>query len=365
MLKNIDNNKLRYSTLKIFLLTVLLVFVSAQPASAKQYQWQLAQSWPKDFPIYGDAVKNFVDLVGAMSNGRIQIEIVNSREHKRPLEILQMVKEGEFDMGHTASYYEKGYDINTLFFTALPFGFIPSEKFAWFYHGGGYELMRKAYQKHGVYAYPGGNSSNQMGGWFQKEITSLDDLKGLKMRIPGLAGDVIKTLGVEVTNLPPGELYSALESGKLDALEWVGPSLDLGMGFHKIAPYYYTGWHEPGTELFFYLNQKLFDSLPKDLQNIVTVAMRVSSYDMYARIQHESAINLHRIRTEYPNIKIRSFPSEVTRALSKETQRQIDELASQGDALTREIVDSMRSYKDKVRVWTRISDQAYLNNSGL
>jgi len=121
---------------------------------------------------------------------------------------------------------------------------IAIEQYSWFYHGGGLELMEKTYKKHGLLSFPGGNTANQMGGWFRKEINSIDDLKGLKMRIPGIAGDVMKSLGVEVTNVPPGELFSALESGKLDALEWVGPSLDLGMGFQKVAPYYYTGWHD-------------------------------------------------------------------------------------------------------------------------
>lgn len=349
---------------KLFLLAAVLLSLSS-PGLAKTYQWKLAQSWPQDFPIYGDAPKNFVRLVEAMSGGRIQIELIAAGKHKRALQILQSVKDGEYELGHTASLYEKSYDINTVFFTGLPFGFIASEKFAWFYHGGGYELMKKAYKKHGVYAYPGGMSSNQMGGWFQKEIKSLNDLKGLKIRIPGLAGDAFTALGAEVTNLPSGELYQALSSGAIDAVEWVGPSMDLGMGFHKIAPYYYTGWHEPSSELIFYMNQTLYDSLPKDLQSIVTAAMRLASFDMYSQIQHTNAINLERIRQQYPDIKIRSFPTEVTRALSSETRRLVEDMASQGDQLTQEIIQSMNSYMKKIRVWTRISDQAYLNNSGL
>jgi len=349
--------------LKIIMVIVLLSFSSLATAQ-KTYKWRIAESWPKDFPIYGAAVKDFIKLVNDMSDGRIVIESHTAEKHKKPLNVLELVRDGEYEMGHTATYYAKSMDINTLFFTAVPFGMITNEKESWFYNGGGVEFMQKVYAKHGIFAYPGGNSSNQMGGWFKKEIKSEEDLKGLKMRIPGLAGDVIKTLGVDVTNLPPGELYAALESGKLDALEWVGPSLDIGMGFHKIAPYYYTGWHEPGSALAFYINQKKYDSLPEDLQNIIVAAMRVTSYDMYSKVMYESAVNLNQMKKEFPNIKIRAFPKSIMRKLARETDRQIDELVKD-DVLAKEIVESMRSYKEKVRLWTRVSDQAFINNAGL
>ena len=149
-----------------------------------------------------------------------------------------------------------------------------------------------------------GNTGAQMGGWFRKEINSLEDLKGLKMRIPGFAGEVLAKLGAKPTNIPSAELYTALERNTIDALEWVGPSLDLRMGFHKIAPYYYTGWHEPATELQFMVNQEAFDKLPEDLQHILTVAMKTAAYDMYTQSTHESAMNLATLQAEYPNVKI-------------------------------------------------------------
>ncbi len=175
----------------------------------------------------------------------------------------------------------------------------------------------------------------------------------------------MQSLGADVKSIPGGELYKALDSGVIDAAEWVGPSMDLEMGFHKIAPYYYTGWHQPGSELIFYVNQKALNELPEDLQSILKTAMQVSAFNAYALIQHKNAINLQQILTEYPDIKIRAFPSEVMRALSRETKKQVDEIADSGDLMTKKIVQSMRNYMDKIRVWTRISDQAYLNNSGL
>ncbi len=348
-----------------FFIAVSFAIGSMSPAVAQTVKWRIAETWPKDFPLFGGAVKKMIKNADELSNGRLQIVSETKEQHKRPLGIFDMVKEGEYQMGHSASYYWKGKDINTLFFTTLPLGMIAPEQYAWFYYGGGLELMQKAYAKYGVLSYPGGNTGNQMGGWFRKEIKSLEDLKGLKMRIPGLAGDVIKTLGVEPVNIPPGELYSALESGTIDALEWVGPSLDLGMGFHKIAPFYYTGWHEPATELQFMVNKEAYDKLPKDLQKVLDASIRLAAYDAYIEIYHASINNLKRMRAEYPDIKIRSFPSEVVRALSRETAKQIQAMADEGEPLTKDIIQSLTSYKEKARVWTRISDQAYLNNSGL
>lgn len=151
------------------------------------------------------------------------------------------------------------------------------------------ELMQEVYEPHNMLSFPGGNTGVQMGGWFREEIKSLDDLKGLKMRIPGFAGEVFAEVGVNPTNIAPGELYTALERNTIDAVEWVGPALDLRLGFQQIADYYYTGWHEPATELQFIINKKVWEKLPADLQEIMRVAMRTASYDMLVMSQHENA----------------------------------------------------------------------------
>ncbi len=335
----------------------------AQAADKKVYKLRLAETWPPNFPIFGDATKNLAKKVAEMSGGRLKITIDSKNKHKAPLGIFDMVKSGQYDMGHSASYYWKGKDPNTLYFTTMPFGMTAPEQYAWFYYGGGMELMKKVYDKHGLLSFPGGNTGNQMGGWFRKEIKSLDDLKGLKMRIPGFAGEVLAKLGAKPTNIPAGELYTALERNTIDALEWVGPSLDLRMGFHKIAPYYYTGWHEPATELQFLINKRKFDKLPKDLQAILVTAMQAVAYDMYAQSYHESAVNWEKIKTEYPNIKIRTFPKEVMDALRKANDELLAERAAK-DPLAKEIIDSQKAYLKKVRAWTAISDQAYLNSVG-
>lgn len=340
---------------------ILITFSSLANASdGKTYHWRLAETWGPNFPIFGDTTKNMAKMVKKMSGGRFIIQIDSSNKHKSPFGIFDFVKHGQYQMGHSASYYWKGKDFNTLFFTTIPFGMTAPEQYAWFYYGGGMELMKKVYDKYGILSFPGGNTGNQMGGWFRKEIKTIDDFKGLKMRIPGFAGEVLAKLGAKPTNIPPGELYTALERNTIDALEWVGPSLDLRMGFQKIAPYYYTGWHEPATELQFMVNQKAFNALPADLQNILTVAMKAAAYDMYAQSMHESGVNLATIKKDYPNVKMRSFPKKVMDKLRKANAELLSEYAKK-DPLTKEILDAMYKYQKQIRAWTNLSDRSYLN----
>jgi len=223
------------------------------------------------------------------------------------------------------------------------------------------ELMEKVYAPHNLLSFPGGNTDTQMGGWFQKEINSVDDLQGLKMRIPGFAGEILAELGAKPTNIAPGELYTSLERRTIDALEWVGPSLDLRMGFHKIAPYYYTGWHEPGTELQFLVNKRTWDGLPDDLKAILKVAMKTAAYDMYVQSVHESGKNWASIKSEYPNVQVKDFPASVMTALRTANDKLLKEHAEQ-DALAKEIQESQAAYIKQVRPWTDISARAYLNS---
>ncbi|NRA60966.1 MAG: TRAP transporter substrate-binding protein [Psychrobium sp.] len=349
---------------RLLIITLLTTLSLGAPAIAasKQVRWQLAETWPTNLPIFGDTTKNMAKMVKEMSNGRFIIQIHSKNKHKMPFGIFDMVKKGQYQMGHSASYYWKDIDINTMFFTTMPFGMIAPESYAWFYYGGGMQLMEKVFSRHNMLSFPGGNTGNQMGGWFKKEIKSLEDLKGLKMRIPGFAGEILASLGVKTVNIAAGDLYSALKRNTIDALEWVGPSLDFRMGFHKVAPYYYTGWHEPATELHFMVNKRAFRSLPKDLQVILKVAMKAAAYDMYAQSMHESAKNLATMHKDYPNIQIKTFPKEVMQALRAENNRLINEFEKK-DPLTKELIDSQRRYLKQIRAWTKISDQAYINSN--
>lgn len=351
-----------------FWLFLVTEHVSGSTVSERQqsdtFQLTLAQTWDSGLPIFSHTTRRFAEMVTKMSGGRLTIHIDSPKTHGKALKIFEMVKSGKYDMGHSASYYWKDIDINMLFFTGVPFGMTTPEQHAWFYYGGGIELMEKVYRPYNLLSFPGGNTGNQMGGWFQKQINSVADLKGLKIRIPGLAGEIFAKVGAEPINIAPGRLFKALESREIDALEWVGPSMDLSMGFHKIAPYYYTGWHEPASEMQFLVNQAVWERLPTDLQEIMRVAMFAAAQDMYIHSYHASAKNLATMLDDYPDLQVRPFPQDVIKALRKASDEVMSDLARQ-DPLTREIIQSMSEYLKMARDWTGISDNAYLNSLGL
>ncbi|MDX1755258.1 MAG: TRAP transporter substrate-binding protein [Marinobacter sp.] len=346
--------------LRIAALALLTALVSLPALAERTHTLRLAETWGPNYPILGDATRRMAAMAETMSNGRLKIRIDSSNKHKAPFGIFDMVKAGQYDMGHTASYYYKGKIPNAMYFTTVPFGMIAPEQYAWFYFGGGMELMEQVYAPHGLRSFPGGNTGNQMGGWFREEITSLEDLQGLKMRTPGFAGEVMAELGVAVTNIPPGELYTALERGTIDALEWVGPALDFSMGFHQIANYYYSGWQEPGAEVQFLINERSWSRLPEDLQEILRVAMRTAAYDMYIQSTHQSGVAWDRMKEAYPEVTHKTFPPEVIDALRAATERLLAE-AAEADPLANEIISSQRDYLNRIRRWTNISDRAYLN----
>ena len=348
---------------KLGITSVVLIAMSMNlSAKEKVYKLKMATTWGKTTSPLIDSATNMAKLANEMSNGRLVIRVDTSNKHKAPLGILDMVKGGQYDMGHSASYYWKGKDINILPFTSMPFGLTAPEQYAWFYHGGGMELMQKVYAKHGVLSFPGGSTGVQMGGWFRNEIKTLEDLNGLKMRIPGFAGEIMAKLGVKVTNIAPGELYTALDRNTIDALEWVGPAMDIKMGFHKIAPYYYTGWHEPASEMQFLINKRKFDKLPADLQTIIKTAMRVSAYDMYIQHYDMSAIAWDKMKKEKANIKVKTFPKKIMDKMKKTNDELRIEMGNKSPLL-KEVLDSQDAYKKKVREWTKMSDYLYLKDN--
>ncbi|GGX57907.1 ABC transporter substrate-binding protein [Saccharospirillum salsuginis] len=291
------------------------------------------------------------------------VEIVGTETHGDAFGVFDAVQSGDYELGHSASYYWKDRDPNFLFFTTMPFGMLPVEQYAWFYHGGGQALMNEAYESYGLLSYPGGNTGSQMGGWFQKRIRSQESLRGLRMRIPGFAGELMSDLGVDTVNVPAGDMSDAFKRGDLDAAEWVGPSLDFDLDLHLVAPFYYTGWHEPATELQFLVNRDAMRRLPEDLQLIMETAMRLAAYDMYVQSIHVSAEQWTEMRQKFPVIRVKDFPDDVLEALRVSNERALERFAGLSP-LTRRIVESQASYMRDAREWTLISDYSYLESIG-
>jgi TRAP-type mannitol/chloroaromatic compound transport system substrate-binding protein len=335
----------------------------APAGAAGNVRWKLAMTWSSTLTPFANAAFDLAKKVKEMSGGEFVIRIEGAEKHKAALGILDMVKGGQYEMGHSAAYYWKGKDISTVFFCTVPFGMNATEQLAWFYYGGGMELMQATFDTYGVLSYPGGHTGVQMGGWFQKEIKSLEDLKGLKMRIPGLAGEVFAKLGVNVTNIPPGELYTSLDRGTIDALEWVGPAMDIKMGFHKIAPYYYTGWHEPATELQFLVNKKAYAKLSPEHKAILETAMQASAMEMSLENFAESAEAWDQMTSEFPNIKVKEFPKPVLKAMKQAADELYAQYAARNENF-KKVMESQAAFMQKARAWSTISEYNYIKITG-
>jgi len=347
------------SIFKISAFIAMVMLLTTPSFASKKVKWKLAMTWPSTLTPLASPPFKVAEMVKEMSGGKFIIKIEGKEKHKAPLGILDMVKGGQYQMGHSGSYYWKGKDINTIWFTTVPFGMTMKEQYAWFYYGDGMKYMKEVYDRFKVLNFPGGNTGVQMGGWFRKQINTVEDLKGIKMRIPGLAGEVMAKLGVNVTNIPAGELYTSLDRGTIDALEWVGPGMDIKMGFHKVAPYYYTGWHEPASEMQFLVNKRAFKKLPAEYKAMLTTAMKAAASDMYYENFAESANAWAKMKTEYPNIKVKSFPIPVVKAMKKATDEVFEKYASK-NKLFREIYDNQQAFMKKARAWSKMGEYNYI-----
>jgi len=329
-------------------------------AKAETIHWKMVTTWPKNFPGLGTGANNLAEKINRLSNGRLQVKVYGAGELVPALEIFDAVSGGTAQMGHGAAYYWKGKNEAFQFFSTVPFGLTAQEMNGWLYNGGGLELWQEAYAKHNLIPMPAGNMGVQMGGWFNKEINSLDDLKGLKMRIPGMGGEVLKRAGGTPVNLPGGELYTSMQSGALDATEWVGPYNDLAFGFHKVAKYYYyPGWHEPGTALEAIINKEAFEALPKDLQAIVKNACKLANHEMLAEYTARNNDALQTLIKEH-NVQIRRFPDDVLEKLRTLSEEVVKEVAAK-DEFAKKVYDSYSRFRENVMNWEEYSERAYLN----
>lgn len=330
-------------------------------ASQAPIKWKLVTSWPKNFPGLGKAPELFATYVNEMSNGRLQVQVYGAGEIVPGFEVFDAVSGGTAQMGHAGAYYWKGKMPAAPIFSAIPFGMNSTEMNAWLHYGDGLKLWRELYAPYGVIPFAGGNTGVQMAGWFKQEINSIDDMQGLKMRIPGLGGAVMKKIGALPVTLTGGELFTALQTGAIDATEWVGPYNDLAFGLHKAASFYYhSGWHEPGTQLEFIVNQAAFEALPSDLQKIVEVATRAANQDMldeYTARNHNAMQQL----IEQHGVQVKALPEDVMQALRLATAEVIDEQI-QADPQFAKIYASYAAFFAQVKAYHKLSEQAYYEN---
>ena len=327
-------------------------------AEQQTFKWKMVTTWPKNFPGLGTAPEKFAEMVDTMSNGRLKIKVYGAGQLVPAMEVFDAVSRGTAEMGHGAAYYWKGKAPASVLFATYPFGLNAQELNGWLHYGGGLELWRELYEPFNLVPFAGGNTGVQMGGWFNREINSLEDLKGLKIRMPGLGGEVITRAGAEATTLPGGEIYTSMQSGRIDATEWVGPANDLAFGLHQVAKYYYTtGWHEPGPALEIIVNKEKLATLPADLQEIVKVAARAASTDM---LDDYTASNAKALKTliEKHNVEVRQLPDEVLAELYRISQEVLAEQAA-ADPMFNKVYQSIDAFRSEVRQFHDITEKAY------
>ena len=328
-------------------------------APAQTFHWKMVTTWPKNAPGTGTAAERLAERVNAMSAGRLTIKVYAAGELVPALEVFDAVSRGTAELGHGTPYYWKGKVPAAQFFGAVPFGLSTLEMNAWLNKGGGQALWDEAYAPFGLKPLTAGNSTMQMGGWFNKEINSLADIKGLKIRMPGLGGEVWSRLGATTVVMPGGEIFTALQTGAIDATDWVSPYNDQAFGLQQAAKYYYyPGWQEPQAVLELLVNQKALDSLPADLQAILTEAARGASQDMLDDYVYHNALALDQLKKSGTLLK--RFPDEVLDAMQREADVVLGELAAQSE-LNGRIWASMKAFQALAAPMHSVSEKELYN----
>jgi TRAP-type mannitol/chloroaromatic compound transport system substrate-binding protein len=336
---------------------------NAPAAAGQSFEWKMVTTWPPNFPGMGTGVSRMVEQIERASGGRLRIRVYAAGELVPAMEVFDTVSRGTVQMGHGAAYYWKGKSEAAQFFTAIPFGMTAMEMNGWLYFGGGLDLYREVYANFGLVPFPAGNTGVQMGGWFNREIRTIDDLKGLVMRIPGLGGAVLERAGGTPVTLPGGEIFTALQTGAIDATEWVGPYNDMVMGLQEAARYYYSpGWQEPGPALECIVNESAWAELPADLQAIVELACSALNDQMTAEFSARNAEYLAELEAN-PQVELRQFPPEVLAVLRKYADELVAELIAR-DPVAAKVYASFSAYKARAERWSAISEQAFLNSRG-
>ena len=323
-------------------------------------EWKLVTTWPKGLPGLGAAPENFARRVNEASGGRLRIKVFGAGEIVPAFEVFDAVSRGVAEAGHGASYYWKGKIPAAVFYTAVPFGMTAQEANGWLHYGGGLALWRELYAPFGVIPFAGGSTGVQMAGWFNKRLNSREDLVGLKMRIPGLAGEVFDAAGGSAVRIAGGEVYTSMQTGVIDAVEWVGPYNDRTLGLMEVGEYYYyPGWHEPGAMLETIVNAEALAALPEDLQAIVRIAARATNTDMLDDFTANNSESLQILLRDF-DTQVLPLPEDVMDALYEQSQIAIQALVDV-DPMAKKIAASYFVFAEKVRTYHEISERAYLN----
>jgi len=331
----------------------------AAPAVSKgKRELKMVTTWPKNFPGLGTGAQRLADTITAMTDGQLTVKLYAAGELVPAMESFAAVSGGNADMYHGAEYYWQGKHKAFNFFTAVPFGLTANEMDAWLNFGGGQELWDELAAGFNLKSFAAGNTGVQMGGWFNKEINTLEDYKGLKIRMPGLGGEVLRRIGASAVTLPGGEIFPSLQSGAIDATEWVGPWNDLAFGFYKVTKfYYYPGFHEPGSTLSCGMNKGVWDSLSVDHQAIVSAACQAENNRMFSEYNAKNSDSLDTLINEH-GVQLRRQSDDILRAIGVASDEVLAEVGATDD-ISKRIYDNFMGFRKKAMGWTSLSETAY------
>jgi TRAP-type mannitol/chloroaromatic compound transport system substrate-binding protein len=321
-------------------------------------QWRLASSFPRSVDALYGACERLSQKVEAITEGRFRIRPYPAGELVPGLQVLDAAQQGTVQVGHTPGYYYTGKNPALAFDTCVPFGLTPRQQMAWLYDGGGMDLMRELYSDFGVINFVAGNTGTQMGGWFKREVNTVNDLRGIKMRIPGMGGEVMNRLGVTVQVLQAGDIYPALERGAIDATEWVGPYDDEKLGFNRVAPfYYYPGWWEPGPAMSFLVNKQAWDQLPKSYQEAFEVAAHYAAVHTQTIYDSQNPAALQRMIAG--GTQLRKYSDDIMRAAQTTTTEMLQQAASADRASYGKVLDAFEKFRTDSYRWFGTNEQAF------
>lgn len=330
----------------------------AGETDGQTYRWRMVTTWPKNYPGVGTGPERFAQLVEAMSGGQMRIRVYGAGDLVPAFETFDAVSQGGAEMGHGASYYWRGKHPATPFFTAVPFGLNAQEMNAWISRGGGQKLWDDLYAGFNLKPFRAGCTGTQMAGWYNKEINSLADLRGLRIRIPGLGGEVMRKVGATPVQLPGGEVYTAMQTGAIDAAEWVGPYNDITFGFQRIARYYYyPGWQEPGPLLELIINLEKWQALPPRLQTIIETAALAVNQEVYDEYTERNAAALEELVDKH-KVQLRRLPDDVIDALKVASDEVLEALVA-GNAQAEAVYESYRAFEKRAVAYHAIAEEAY------
>jgi TRAP-type mannitol/chloroaromatic compound transport system substrate-binding protein len=327
-------------------------------------QLKMVTTWPKNFPGLGTGAENLAKRITAMSDGAVDVKVFAAGELVPPFESFDAVSSGNADMSHSASYYWQGKSPAFNFFTTVPFGLTANEHAAWVNYGGGQELWDELAAGFNIKPFLRASTGVQMGGWYKKEINTLDDFQGLKFRMPGLGGEVLRRLGAAVVNLPGGEIFPALQAGTIDGTEWVGPWNDLAFGFYKVANYYYgPGFHEPGTTGEVMINKGVWEAMTDSEKAMIDAAVQAEAWREFSEFSAMNADSL-KVLLEEHGVQLRTFSDELFAEIKRVSGEVVAEIG-ETDEITKRVYDSYTTFQEKAIGWAKLSEQGYLNARAL